>query len=366
MDDSHWRLRLLRMGWWIVLLITGVELAIFGLKKLMGTAPNTVEYLMRYIVWPTLLHGGVLGLTHLLSLACLRRDRYAWQAGIFLTGISAIAMSVAWTHRVVMVSHGVFVLPLIVALLFISRQSLMYTFWLNLGLYGILTGLMIGLPGELDPGFMEVITGLAMLVVAVLVARLVLGRQSALMDDYVHANRKSMLDSLTGLYNHAAFYDALDLHIIEQAKGNGDFCLIVFDIDDFKRINDEYGHDTGDDVLLALVAAINALLEKKDTAYRYGGEEFTVLTPRGPEQSLALAEAIRASFTARAGALLDSRQTTVSAGICQFDSSLFSGRREFFASADEALYEAKRTGKDRAIIWTTRLLERPEHEEGGE
>lgn len=188
---------------------------------------------------------------------------------------------------------------------------------------------------------------------------LVLDRLQSYVQATTEANKRSMCDSLTQLFNHASFYEQLDEHIVRNAREGRAFCLIIFDLDDFKRINDQYGHDIGDVVLLTLVDAINDAIEGEDIAFRYGGEEFTVLTPRAVNDSLALAETVRTAFAAASVTALPHRMAaTVSGGVCAFDGARFPGRREFFAAADEALYAAKRTGKNRTVLWTPALLER--------
>lgn len=233
--------------------------------------------------------------------------------------------------------------------------------------------ILVHIQGEEDSGMYVVqnllrpiLVGAAIMLAVHLICLLALDRQLALVEGEREANRASMLDSLTRLLNHAAFYDQLDRHILRQTRGGGGFCLLVFDIDNFKRVNDQYGHDTGDQVLLALVDAMNGAVGEGDLAFRYGGEEFTVLTGRGLEESYALSETIRAGFAERAARLDPPITITVSAGLCRYDPDYSYGRREFFASADEALYEAKRTGKDKTVIWTEALLGRRNEKTGEE
>ena len=120
------------------------------------------------------------------------------------------------------------------------------------------------------------------------------------------------------------------------------------DIDDFKRINDRYGHDAGDDVLREFAAVLRLTLRESDLAGRWGGEEFVMLlsgTDAGGGSHLA--ERVRAallerSFHGRDGAVFG---VTASFGVAQLQPG--EGERQLFARADRALYEAKKLGKNR-------------------
>lgn len=357
-QDRKWAERLLHISWICILLITVAELAIFIMKRLSGTAQNTLEYLLRYLLVPGFLNVLVMSVIHLSSLRFLQKDQYQKQSRLYILGVSLICLNVAWTHRVVQASHVVFIFPILLSISYIGKTPLWTAFGLNISFYALLLLLIhIFEPGTM-PDFMEVISTAMLLIICTVICDMIKRRQLELANRVVSASRMSITDSLTGLYNHASFYEQLDKSILRDAHGKGGFSLIVFDIDDFKQINDQYGHDTGDEVLLALVGAIRACVAEDELAFRYGGEEFTILTPKQPQAALSLAEAIRSSFTQRSRDILGGVYATVSAGVCRFDSRHFNGRREFFASADEALYEAKRTGKDKAILWTELLLER--------
>ncbi|MDL2217938.1 GGDEF domain-containing protein, partial [Christensenellaceae bacterium OttesenSCG-928-M15] len=187
-----------------------------------------------------------------------------------------------------------------------------------------------------------------------LLCRLLFERSRELIDTavsntllHMQLSHRLSLDSLTKLYNHATFYEKLDEHIKAHKTQNQPFALLVLDIDNFKAINDTYGHDVGDIVILRLVEIIKAHTTALELAFRYGGEEFTILTTdviRAPR----LAEDIRLALEDSRYKEFD-RRVTVSIGLCQYNDN-FGGRREYFAAADKALYNAKRTGKNRVCV----------------
>jgi diguanylate cyclase (GGDEF)-like protein len=163
-----------------------------------------------------------------------------------------------------------------------------------------------------------------------------------------HLSRELAHDSFTRLFNHTVFFERLDQYILEARQKNNVFSLIIMDIDDFKKINDNFGHDIGDVVLLKLVDIIKKEISKDDIAFRYGGEEFIVLCHKPLVYGMALSERIRKRFGSHIFAQLNNVKVTVSMGVCEYESS-FGGRREFFSAADKALYRAKQEGKNRTI-----------------
>ncbi|HEX5246410.1 MAG TPA: diguanylate cyclase [Gaiellaceae bacterium] len=172
----------------------------------------------------------------------------------------------------------------------------------------------------------------------------------ALENARLHAivERQALVDGLTGIANRRGCEDALAHEIARSDRMVAPFTLVVADLDDFKQINDLYGHDAGDDVLREFASVLRSTLRESDLAGRWGGEEFVLLLPGTDEEGGAqLAERVRSalrerSFHGRDGA---SFGVTCSFGAAQHRPG--EGERQLFAQADRALYEAKRRGKDR-------------------
>ncbi len=160
----------------------------------------------------------------------------------------------------------------------------------------------------------------------------------------------SIPDGLTKLHNHRYFQDHLTREIKRVSRTQSSLALILLDIDDFKLLNDTHGHAAGDEVLVCLAAIMNDSARESDLIARYGGEEFVILMPNTDlAGAVHLAEKIRMAVESTRLIIGDTMKPvdiTISLGV-----ALFNGhRREFFAEADKALYQAKAAGKNCVII----------------
>lgn len=170
-----------------------------------------------------------------------------------------------------------------------------------------------------------------------------------LLDNY-KLSINSTLDRLTGAYNRKYFEEA-SIRLLENSSSNNvTFAVIMFDIDDFKGINDKYGHQKGDEILIKLVKQVKNTLSSKDILCRYGGEEFIILLPYTDIKEASItAEFIRKNVE-KAKLLGDKRKVTISLGI-SIGTSKFNNIEELIKQADEALYMAKYNGRNRAEVW---------------
>lgn len=155
-------------------------------------------------------------------------------------------------------------------------------------------------------------------------------------------------DSLTQLYLKSVFNFVLAKELEKSFRSKKNFSLLMIDIDDFKQINDNYGHFEGDIALRTIGELINDNVRKMDTAARYGGEELAIIVPDStPNDAVLLAERIRKSISK---IKFSNFSVTVSIGVCH--SSLdMKTMKDIINGADEALYEAKRSGKNRVVVF---------------
>lgn len=161
----------------------------------------------------------------------------------------------------------------------------------------------------------------------------------------------SLLDGLTGIPNRRRFDQALNAAWNEAVAQKGALALILFDIDYFKKYNDAYGHQAGDDCLVKIAgASAHGLRGEADTAARYGGEEFAVILPGADAVEAAeLAERIRASVVRMGIPHLGSPVgiVTLSLGVAAVSPDKRTDPERLIALADAALYEAKQRGRNR-------------------
>lgn len=156
-------------------------------------------------------------------------------------------------------------------------------------------------------------------------------------------------DPLTGLFNHRHFYDRLEGELARTRRSGDPVTLVLVDLDDFKRVNDVYGHGVGDGVLVGLARMLRSAVRVSDVVCRVGGEEFAVVMPAcGADGALGfaarLAEQLHTTPFPQAG------YVTASCGIATGGTHARSPR-ELFSCADTALRTAKARGKDRAVVY---------------
>ena len=164
--------------------------------------------------------------------------------------------------------------------------------------------------------------------------------------------KQARTDGLTSLANHREFQEQL-AHEVERAQRFGvPVGLVLLDLDDFKMINDRYGHLAGDNVLKAVSGALRGAIRDIDQASRYGGEEFAVILPHTTvEGGARLAERLRQAIAERVANAPDGRQIRITAsfGVAGLPAHAAT-QVELIATADAALYRAKQSGKNRVAV----------------
>ncbi len=156
----------------------------------------------------------------------------------------------------------------------------------------------------------------------------------------------SETDQLTGIYNRRKFEKVFHLEYERAKRYNSEFSLIMFDLDYFKNVNDQFGHQTGDDILVELCNVISPELRVNDSLARYGGEEFIIILP---ETSLinALEKANMLSDVVSKHEFEVIKSLTISMGLASYKPNL--SEAEILRKADEALYKAKNSGRNKVI-----------------
>jgi len=167
---------------------------------------------------------------------------------------------------------------------------------------------------------------------------------------------QAIRDPLTGLFNRRFLEETMSRDVYRAQRRNSPLCVVMLDLDDFKRFNDTFGHDAGDALLRELGQVLREKLRKSDISCRYGGDEFVLVLP---DSSLAdtqkrveeICALVKEMQVRHGGPLLGTM--TVSAGIAQAGVH-GSNPGELLRAADKALYVAKAAGRDRVAVYQAR------------
>ncbi|MFN3480244.1 MAG: diguanylate cyclase [Thermodesulfovibrionales bacterium] len=169
---------------------------------------------------------------------------------------------------------------------------------------------------------------------------------------YSKIEKMAITDGLTGLYNHRHFQERVSSEFSRLSRLSTSLSLLLIDIDHFKKINDTYGHPAGDEVLRGVAGVIRDTIRSIDIPARYGGEEFAVLLPdTNIDGAIRMAERLRSSILNRRFSFNEKEiAVTVSTGIATspYDAKT---KEELIERADEALYRAKQSGRNRCVSW---------------
>jgi diguanylate cyclase (GGDEF)-like protein len=180
-------------------------------------------------------------------------------------------------------------------------------------------------------------------------------KERSLLDDrdkmIKQLKRLTIEDSLTGLYNSRHFFEQLDKEIKRSERYLHPISLIFIDVDNFKEINDTYGHMIGDKILAFIAKQIKACLRSNDSAYRFAGDEFTIILPETTaSEAKFVANRILTKFT-NESFMINGREIsgiTSSIGIAEYQ--INEGYQQFVHRADVTMYEAKQRGGNGVII----------------
>ncbi|MGZ8688096.1 MAG: diguanylate cyclase, partial [Gaiellaceae bacterium] len=182
----------------------------------------------------------------------------------------------------------------------------------------------------------------------------------ALDNAHVHASLalQAQTDPLTGLWNHRAFHERLRSELVRASAENESAALVMLDLDDFKRVNDIYGHAIGDHVLAEIADHLRAVVRQSDDVCRIGGEEFAVIM-RGGDLTAAHSLAERVAERIAVAKFDTAGPMTISIGIA-LGPDHAANPRELVACAELAMMTAKARGKSRIVVFHENESERPE------
>jgi diguanylate cyclase (GGDEF)-like protein len=164
-------------------------------------------------------------------------------------------------------------------------------------------------------------------------------------------NEAARRDHLTGLANRREVLDRLAEQVSRAHRHGEVFAVVLADIDDFKRINDTYGHEAGDQVLRSVAGVFSTSLRPEDTCSRWGGEEFLIALPHTDSAGAGAVAGKLRGAVAETDVRYDNRvfHTTISAGVAEYRDG--EDLDDTIRHADDAMFQAKRRGKDRVCVF---------------
>lgn len=173
---------------------------------------------------------------------------------------------------------------------------------------------------------------------------------------YSEVEMLSVTDGLTGLYNRRHFEYNLEREFLRAKRYKNPLSLAILDIDYFKNVNDNYGHQYGDYVLKEVAILMKDSFRKTDMIYRYGGEEFVIILPETSAQRASIPiERLREKISQHEFLFNDIKiSLTVSVGIAEMEEH-YSEKAEIVSVSDKALYRAKQTGRNKVVIYDEQL-----------
>lgn len=356
--QAKWIKRFLHTYWLVIALHFAAQLGAFlNLTYPMG--PH--EFYVEVLFYPTLLMSAVVGVTQFVDYMA---PKYSFVL-LFVAG-TIIAMEIIHLNMDIRIIGALMLLPIIASAIFFRLDLTLFTSALQAAAFFILYKWDYWFKFYLND--FDLIAIPLFLVVGTLVASIIIinGRELVgdleasltakqdLMIENAVIRKLSSTDALTGLYNHISFHDFYD-KALEYGSQGAPFHLALIDIDNFKRINDKYGHRTGDTVLARVAMVIRETLSPADIASRYGGEEFAILLfEKSFQEAYELADQIRQQLAELYHEELDNTAVTVSIGLKSYSDG--ATKERLFEEVDDLLYAAKKSGKNKTLTPLNQLI----------
>lgn len=357
-NHERWSRLLLRFFWIVIALSLAVEL----LYMFFDTELSRKAFAAAYILKPSLSMTG----TVLLAEAGIRffpkRQDY-----ILISTSALLAFILSFVHSSVDYLLFFLFFPIMISIFYFQYKKLLYAMANTFAVFYTLYAVNPDIHGRITPVGLTAISLLLAVYSGIAFGVLTRGRETLqhLRSSYesnqellvrtILMDKLAKTDTLTDTYNHMAYHEFVE-NIVEQAE-NGRLTLhiAVIDIDNFKSVNDTYGHRAGDAVLREVSSIAKAKVGPHDFVARYGGEEFVILfTEKEFDEAYATVERIRKEVASTPHESIKGLVVTISVGLNRYIPGM--GKERLFQGADAALYEAKRSGKNRTVV--SEMLER--------
>jgi diguanylate cyclase len=353
-DIGKWQRKILN-GYWIVVLISFIA-EIVALVIKIKVSPEMVQH---YLIHTMAIPSGVQVALVLANELLERYYRKPRPYTIILTGILISAVLI-YGNKTLIGMQYVMMVPMLTAAYYYNRRYLTFAYVMLIPvlatMYVLFPKIWYHMTIYERFALFFILTGEYLILVQLLhrgkdlLEKLIKSSRSErdLLIKNTIIERLSKTDALTDLYNHKTFQEYLD-HMIELSETNRmPLQIAVMDIDNFKSINDTYGHAVGDIILKRVAGILQQSFTAEEIIARYGGEEFAIIFPaKTLGQALDLCEQARESIWQLDHPEMEDRRVSVSIGLSGYVQGM--GKSRFFSEADSLLYEAKKTGKNKTV-----------------
>ncbi|MFC4599607.1 GGDEF domain-containing protein [Cohnella hongkongensis] len=349
--QERWN-RLLLQSYWVVFLLS-VALEFLFLQV---TDIPAGPFISMFIVRPTVIMGTIL-ITAEISVRCFSRYRDY----ILITTAALLISTIAFVHSSLEYLLFLLFFPILISIFYFQYKKLLYAILIS----GIAFIALLASNREIGER-MTWTEGLTMGIILLVYSGIgfgILARGQELLahlrSSYesnqellvrtILMDKLAKTDALTDTYNHMAYHEYKDDLVAQADHGTLKLHLAILDIDNFKSVNDTFGHKAGDSVLRKVASIARSKTGSNDFIARYGGEEFVILfTEKSFQEVFELVEGIRKDIASASYEALGDRRVTVSIGLNAYVPGM--GKEELFRLADAALYEAKHSGKNRTVV----------------
>jgi len=349
-NDHAWNRKLIQTLWWVLI---GYELAtIFAFSmEHHERSSHSFSRFIEFQAMPTSLLLILMGIGY---------------AGIHYFAAYGNFIMIVWTSAMacifivcipeLMSEYELLCVPIILSSIYFQRKFIVFSY--SLGLFCFLGLTVITLYRGYVVTPYQFIVPIAVITATAFICKMIMNkgldlsnqlkvsivREQDLLIRNVMTDRLSKVDSLTELFNHRSFQEHTD-HLISHMPSDTPLELALMDIDNFKQINDTYGHWVGDVVLKTVGSLLREVLGTDDMAFRYGGEEFAVLfVGKTHEEVTALCEHVMSTVRSTVIPEMPDQQLTMSIGLAPYNRNTM--KKAWFQLVDECLYMAKRSGKN--------------------
>ena len=357
MRNYVWNDRIMRSSLWIAILVFIIEVLIAISYELTGNIEDILTYGFSNVIIPTIINSVILAIGYLIERS--KKLSSNLSRDFPMITMTAICFVVAFFHFEVASAPYIFILPV---LLSSGLGESKYTLRIYIVEFVLLLGIIFYKMFSLGTITIEMdfiihsFSAIVLLAVTFFVANALIDREKKKIDEIrlmqiskQALEEKLIYDSLTHIFNPGGFYNILEREISNSIKYNSSLSLVVMDIDDFKLINDTYGHEKGNIILSKFAYELKLLVDGKGYACRFGGDEFTLILPQmNAQQTYEMAKLFFENLKMYRFPEINGNTITLSVAVGEYQGEC--NTHDFFEKVDRAMYLIKNNGKNNVTI----------------